>query len=66
MTPAEFKAARHKLGLSANRCAEIFRIGSGRTIRRWEAGTQDIPGPAQILLTLLASGTITLDDIPTA
>ena len=56
MTPAEFKEARHKLGLSAEKCAVLFRIASGRTIRRWEAGPQDIPGPAQVLMEALRDG----------
>ncbi len=43
MTPAEFKEARHKLGLSAAGLASLWNMGAngGRTIRRWEAG--DVP-----------------------
>lgn len=46
MTPAEFKAARKALGLSANAMAEALKVSDGRTIRRWESGQRDIPGPA--------------------
>ena len=54
MTPAEFKAARHKLGFSVRRCAEELSV-TPRTIRRWEDGTRDIPGPAVVLIRLLAA-----------
>ncbi len=56
MTPAEFKEARHKLGLSANKCAKLFKVSDGRTIRRWESGERDIPGPAQVLMRWLVTG----------
>lgn len=53
MTPAEFKAARHALGLSAEGCAKLLLVQSGRTVRRWEAGDSDVPGPVQVLMTAL-------------
>ncbi len=56
MTPAEFKAARHALGLSAERLARLFKVSSGRTVRRWERGDRDIPGPAKVLMKWLATG----------
>ena len=56
MTRHEFKEARHKLGLSAEKCARVFMVSSGRTIRRWESGERDIPGPAQVLMAWLAHG----------
>ncbi len=46
MTPQEFKDARHALGLSAEGMAQALMVSSGRTIRRWESGQRDIPGPA--------------------
>ena len=57
MTPAEFKSARHQLGLSANGLAKLFRVSDGRTVRRWEAGDRDIPGPAVVLMRWLITGT---------
>lgn len=36
-TSAQFKEARHKLGLSVTECAEVCRVDA-RTIRRWETG----------------------------
>lgn len=53
MTPAELKAARHALGLSAEGFARLVGVASGRTVRRWEAGGQDIPGPVVVLLTAI-------------
>lgn len=58
MTPAELKEARHKLGLSTNAFGRIVGLKvrnnkPGRTVRRWEAGTSDIPGPVVVLTRLL-------------
>jgi len=55
-TPEGFKTARKKLGLSQNALARLFRVSSGRTIRKWENGERDIPGPAQVLMDWLANG----------
>jgi DNA-binding transcriptional regulator YiaG len=53
MTPAELKATRHALGLSAEGFARMVRVESGRTVRRWEAGERDIPGPVIVILGLI-------------
>jgi DNA-binding transcriptional regulator YiaG len=57
MTPADLKAARHALGLSAEGFARLVsppeRPSDGRTVRRWEAGDRDIPGPVVVLLTAI-------------
>jgi DNA-binding transcriptional regulator YiaG len=50
MTPAEFRAARHAIGLSAEGMARALKVSSGRTVRRWEAGDRDIPGPAIVAI----------------
>lgn len=50
MTPAELKSARHALGLSAEGFAAWVQVQSGRTVRRWEAGERDIPGPVVVLV----------------
>jgi len=52
MTPAELKAIRHSLGMSAEAFARLVRVANGRTVRRWEAAEKDIPGP----ITLIAEG----------
>lgn len=36
-TPAQFKEARQKLGLSVRECAEMCNVDA-RTVRRWEVG----------------------------
>lgn len=46
MTPAELKSARQALGLSAEGFGRVMHA-AGRTVRRWEAGTLDIPGLVQ-------------------
>lgn len=59
MTPAELKSIRHSLGLSAEGLARLVGVESGRTVRRWEAGDRDIPGPVRVLLTsIMASAAV--------
>jgi DNA-binding transcriptional regulator YiaG len=53
MTPEELKAARRTLGLSAEGFARLVRVESGRTVRRWESGERDIPGPVTVIIELL-------------
>lgn len=52
MTPAEFKAARSKLGLTQRDLTALFSIASDRTVRRWEEGDKDIPGSVLLLMEL--------------
>ena len=52
MSPSELKSARHILGLSAEGFARAVGVESGRTVRRWEAGERDIPGPVVVLLEI--------------
>ena len=54
LTPAEFREARQKLGLSQEQLSQLLQVGSGRTVRRWEAGERDIPGPVVVLMHWLA------------
>lgn len=54
MKPEDFKAIRaslHRNGkcLSAEAFAKLVRVKSGRTVRRWEAGERDIPGPVSVV-----------------
>lgn len=69
MTPEQLKEARQTLGLSASGMAKALsdpdkppRIADPskpagqvdpRTVRRWEDGTQDIPGPVVVAVTLM-------------
>jgi len=55
MTPDELKFVRHELGLSVAGLAIVLRV-TPRSVRRWEDGTRDIPGPAQVLLMWLTTG----------
>ena len=60
MTPAELKSARHALGLSIPRLAEMLSDSEHakdgpspvdpRNVRRWENGTRDIPHPVVVLV----------------
>jgi DNA-binding transcriptional regulator YiaG len=52
VTPDELKDARHALGLSAESFARVVNVESGRTVRRWESGERDIPGPVQVIVDL--------------
>jgi transcriptional regulator with XRE-family HTH domain len=49
-TPEALKDARAALGLSADALARIVRVEDGRTVRRWEAGEREIPGPVIVIL----------------
>lgn len=53
MTGPELKSTRHALGLTAEGFARLVRVESGRTVRRWESGERDIPGPVLALLDLI-------------
>ena len=50
MTPSDLRATRHALGLSAAGLATLLGVQDGRTVRRWEAGEREIPGPVHVLL----------------
>lgn len=52
MNASEIHAARRRLGLSIEAFAAVLRV-TGRTVRRWEDGSRDIPGPAIVLTELL-------------
>jgi DNA-binding transcriptional regulator YiaG len=52
MSPEEFKRARDSLGLNQEQMVDLFGLGSERTVRRWEDGTRDIPGPVLLLMEL--------------
>jgi len=52
MTGDELKAARLALGLSQDEFAQLVRVSSGRTVRKWEDGERQIPGPVTVLVAL--------------
>jgi DNA-binding transcriptional regulator YiaG len=53
VTPERLRAIRAALGLSAAGFARLVRVESGRTVRRWEAGERDVPGPVTVLAEAL-------------
>ena len=55
MTPAEFKQARRKLGLSQSDLAREWNMGENgaRTIRRWEAGHTPVNPVAAYCIALM-------------
>jgi DNA-binding transcriptional regulator YiaG len=55
MNPPELRQARTALGLSAEGFARLVQVQSGRTVRKWEAGERDIPGPVAVLLGAIMS-----------
>ena len=52
MTGSELKALRQSWGLSTAELARLLGVGSGRTIRRYEAGDRAVAGPLLVLLEL--------------
>lgn len=56
ITPATLKQSRQDLGLSQEGFARFLRMRgehAGRTVRRWEAGTLEIPGYVALVLELI-------------
>ena len=47
MTPNELKTARKALGLSQREMGLELEVDP-RTVRRWEAGPQAVPGPVKV------------------
>ena len=39
--------------LSQNELAKIVGVSSGRTVRKWEDGEREVPGPVAVLLLAL-------------
>lgn len=52
MTPAEFKEARQKLGLSARQMADALGLSDGAVIRKYERGAMNPSGPVQCLVAI--------------
>ena len=57
MTPQEFKTHRNDLNLTLRGFAALLRMGKHgwRTVQRWEAGTQYIPGYASLLMEVITT-----------
>jgi DNA-binding transcriptional regulator YiaG len=52
MTPSELKQFRADWELSTSGLAQLLGLKDARTIRKWEAGENDISGPALLLMEL--------------
>jgi DNA-binding XRE family transcriptional regulator len=55
MTPADFRAARHRLGHTQHAMAETLEMGKHgwQTISGWENGKTPIPGPVAVAVRCL-------------
>lgn len=55
MTPAQFKAGRHALGLSQPAMARALNMGTygWQRILRWEKDGTTVPGPAQVAMRFM-------------
>jgi DNA-binding transcriptional regulator YiaG len=49
-SPDAFREAQRKLRLSASALAAALLVSEGRTVRRWQSGERQIPGPVAVLL----------------
>ena len=58
MTAEEFRAIRLRAGLSAQKLADLVRLGDGSAVRKIEAGTSGINGPLSLLMELLDAGVL--------
>jgi DNA-binding transcriptional regulator YiaG len=56
MTPAKFRTARNRLGLTQRSASKAMGMGAHgwQTISKWENGHQPIPGWAPVILGLMA------------
>jgi len=55
MTPRKLKSTRESLGLSQAAFARMVGVAADRTVRKWEDGERDIPGPIIVIMGLIAS-----------
>lgn len=58
LAAADIKAARRQMGLSVRELSDMLRMGEngGRKIQRWEAGEDEISGPASVAIEALQTG----------
>lgn len=53
MTSSQLKAIRTQAGMTQQQLADYCQVHLG-TIAAWEQGRQEIPGPARVLVGMLA------------
>jgi hypothetical protein len=61
----EFGAALDVLDIAQHRVAELFGVGP-RSVRRWQYGDRRVPRGVDIVLRLLAAGTVTVAQVEQA
>ena len=52
MSAAVIIRTRKSLGLTVEGFASAVRVASGRTVRKWEAGERQPPGPVLLLCSI--------------
>jgi len=52
MTGQDLRRSRLALGLTLDEFARLVRVSSGRTVRKWEDGEREVPGPVAVLVEL--------------
>lgn len=62
MTPKAYRETLASLGLSQARLGRLLRADKA-TPNRWATGAVAVPRAVELLLLLLASGRVTLDEI---
>jgi hypothetical protein len=62
VTPKQFKAALKALGLSQGRAAKLCGLHP-RSAKRWAGGQRKVPEPVSIILRLLLSGALTIEQL---
>jgi GcrA cell cycle regulator len=65
MAPTEFHEALGALGIAQQRVAALFGVGP-RSVRRWQYGERRIPSGVGIVLRLLATGAVTVEQVEQA
>ena len=62
MTPTRFKAALTAAGLSQARLARLIKVNKD-TPTNYASGRHEIPGAVAIVVELLASGKVTIEEL---
>jgi hypothetical protein len=61
----EFRDALDALAIAQHRVAQLFHV-SQRSVRRWRDGDRRIPVGVDVVIRLLAAGTVTVDQVEAA
>lgn len=62
MTPTDYRATLKAAGLSQARLSRLLDVDKG-TPNRWAMGSRAVPRAVALLLILLASGRVTVDEL---